>query len=96
MTQHPIAWDQNSPTLKTMSVKCAVLVRLVACSGNEPEISHQEDKCTFFQLVRCRHQFLREGEYGPNANFNKALGHRCRSLWLSIQELEKQSCQWIG
>ena len=30
------------------------------------------------------------------ASFNKTLGRRCQSLWLSIQELEKQSCQWIG
>ena len=30
------------------------------------------------------------------ASFNKTLRRRCQSLWLSIQELEKQSCQWIG
>ena len=30
-----------------------------------------------------------------DASFNKALGRRCQSLWLSIQELEKPSRQWI-
>ena len=39
MTQHRIAWDQNSPPWKTMSVTNAVVVRLMACSGNEREIS---------------------------------------------------------
>ena len=29
------------------------------------------------------------------ASFNKTLGRRYQSLWLSIQELKKQSCQWI-
>ena len=39
MTQHQIAWDQNSSPWKTMSVTNAVVVRLMACSGNEGEIS---------------------------------------------------------
>ena len=38
MTQHQMAWDQNSSTWKTMSVKNAVVVRLMALSGNECEI----------------------------------------------------------
>ena len=30
------------------------------------------------------------------ASFNETLRRRCQSPWLSIQELEKSSCQWIG
>ena len=39
MRQHQIVWDQNSSTWKTMSVTNAVVVRLVALSGTEREIS---------------------------------------------------------
>ena len=39
MTQHRIAWDQNSSPWKTISVTNAVVVRLTACSGSEREIS---------------------------------------------------------
>ena len=35
---------------------------------------HQKAKCTFFQLDRCRHQFLREGQYGPVRASTKHLG----------------------
>ena len=50
---------------------------------------HQKAKCTFFQLDRSRHQFLREGQYGHCASFNNTPWRRCQSPWLSIQELEK-------
>ena len=38
------------------------------------ESHHQEDKCTFFQPDRCRHQFLREGQYGLVRASTKHLG----------------------
>ena len=75
MTQHQIVWDQNSSTWKTMSVTNAVVVRLVALSASEREISlHLEAKCTFFQLVRCRHQLLPKGELRPVRAPTKHLG----------------------
>ena len=50
----------------------------------------------FSQPDRCRHQFLREGEYGLVRASTKRLGTVATASRWSIQELEKQSCQWIG
>ena len=74
-TTPEIAWDQNSSPWKTMSVTNAVVVRLMALSGSESEISpHQEAKYTCRQLDRCRHQLLQEGEYGLVRASTKHLG----------------------
>ena len=47
MTQHRIAWYQNSSLWKMMPVTNAAVVRLVALSGSEREISHQDVMCTY-------------------------------------------------
>ena len=62
MTQHRNAWDENSSLWNTMSVEA------------NAKSHHQEAKCTFFQPDRCRHQFLREGQYGPVRSSTKHLG----------------------
>ena len=51
MTQHRIAWDQNSSPWKTMSVTNAVVVRLVALSGSEREISPPRSQVYVFSSL---------------------------------------------
>ena len=80
-----------------MSVTNAVVVRLMACSVNEREISPLRGQVYVFpSLTDADINFFEKGNSGLVPSFNKTLGRRCQSLWLSIQELEKQSCQWIG
>ena len=73
MTQHRIAWYQNSSLWKMMPVTNAAVVRLVALSGSEREISHQECQVYVFQPDRCR-QLLQVGEYGLVRASTKHLG----------------------
>ena len=80
MTQHQIAWDQNSSPWKTMSVTDAIVVRLMALSGSESEISPPRSQVHVFQLDRCRHQFLRGGEYGLVRASTKHLGAVAKAL----------------
>ena len=47
MTQHRIAWDQNSSPWNTMSVTNAVVVRLMARGGSEREISPSRSQVYF-------------------------------------------------
>ena len=50
MTQHRIAWDQNSSTWKTMSVTNAVVVRRMALSGSERELSPPRSQVHVFPV----------------------------------------------
>ena len=61
MTQHQIAWDQNSPTWKTMSITIAVVVRLVALSGNEREVSSPRSQVYVFSLTDANINFFEKG-----------------------------------
>ena len=57
LTQHRIAWDQNSSPWKTMSVTNAAVVRLVALSGSERETSPPRSQVYvffFFQISSRR------------------------------------------
>ena len=52
MTQHRIAWDQNSSPWKTVSVTNAAVVRLVALSGSEREnLSTKKSSVRFSSLT---------------------------------------------
>ena len=94
--QHRIAWDQNSSRWKTMSVTNAAAVRLVARSGSEREISPPRSQVYVFPARQMQTSISPRREIRTCASFNKTVGRHCQRLWLSIQELEKQSCQWIG
>ena len=74
----------------------AVVVRLMACSGNEREISQSRSQVYVLAAGQMQASISSTRAIRTCASFNKTLGRRCQSLWLSIQELEKQSCQWIG
>ena len=79
-----------------MSVTNDVVGRLLALNGSEREISpRKRPSVRFSRLTDADINFFEKG-IRTYASFNKALGHRCQSLWLSIQELEKPSCPWIG
>ena len=57
-----------------VSHKCSRCEAVGTQGKRTRNLTHQDAKCTFFQLDRCRHQFLREGEYGLVRASTKHLG----------------------
>ena len=96
MTQHRIVWGQNSSPWKTVSVTNAASVRLGARSGTGSEISPPRSQVYVFPARQMQTSISSRRGIRTCASFNKTLGRHCQSLWLSIQEMEKQSWQWIG
>ena len=87
MTQHRIVWDQTSSPWNTMSVTNAAVVRLMACSGNEREISPSWSQLYVFPVWQIQTWISSRRAIRICASFDKTLGRRCQRLWLSIQEL---------
>ena len=92
----PDCLRSKKSTWKTMSVTDAVAVRLVALSGSEREIFPPRSQVYVFPAWQMQTSVSSRRGIRTYASFKKTLGRRCQSLWLSIQELDKPSCQWIG